>query len=482
MNWIQSLSTAINFIEKHLTDDISVDKVASHAHSSSSHFHMIFHMVMGMTVGEYIRNRRLSLAAQDLLVPDSKVIDVAMCYKYDTPESFSKAFTKFHGIPPSKIQRNKIKKFNPLTINITIQGGFEMAHIFTDEIIFVDWNEIDGQKSEKSSADDMYKKIVDWSRRARGKNPGVFDALSKWILEDAEWTDDKLAENEQILIQGVFARFKEQNIRLRAYLKELEPTGVVNTAVFKALDRFDDELSGKPHDEQLRETVVEMFANFSVMRERSIRERIAGYFKDSMHVYHDKMGYINYLKDCDAGVQWALFMPEVVKKHGHKINRESFEYIEIGKVRFIGKEFAKNPEIHVARPNESLPELFPLLPNYGTEITALCFLGHHYGGEVNEKECCMMGYFFKADTPVPEGYDYYDVPTEQAAYAVYYGSEFDGDYYGKAYEFTRDQILGDNVCIPYPQAYWTAEVYLEGFCEGNPPEPHRFGYLFSVEL
>ena len=73
-----------------------------------------------------------------------------------------------------------------------------------------------------------------------------------------------------------------------------------------------------------------------------------------MHVYHDKMGYINYLKDCDSGVQWALFIPEVVKKHGHKINRDSFEYIEIGKVRFIGKEFPKNPDIHLSHPAESL--------------------------------------------------------------------------------------------------------------------------------
>ena len=132
MNWIQSLSAAINFIEKHLTDDISVDEVASHAYSSGSHFQMVFHMVMGMTIGEYIRNRRLSLAAQDLLVPDSKVIDTAMRYRYDTPESFSKAFTRFHGMPPSKVQWKKIKIFHPLKINITIQGGFEMSHKLID--------------------------------------------------------------------------------------------------------------------------------------------------------------------------------------------------------------------------------------------------------------------------------------------------------------------------------------------------------------
>ena len=92
----------------------------------------------------------------------------------------------------------------------------------------------------------------------------------------------------------------------------------------------------------------------------------------------------------------------------------------------------------------------------------------------------MMGYFCKAGTPVPEGYSYYDVPTAHAAYAVYSSPDFDGDYFGAAYEYTRDQILGDGVCIPYPDAYWTAEVYTEGFFAGNGA--HRFGYLFSVEL
>jgi AraC-like DNA-binding protein len=64
---------------------------------------------MGLTIGEYIRNRRLSLAAQDLLQSNSKIIDIAMRYQYDTQESFSKAFTRFHDIPPSKAQAGCVK-------------------------------------------------------------------------------------------------------------------------------------------------------------------------------------------------------------------------------------------------------------------------------------------------------------------------------------------------------------------------------------
>lgn len=416
VNWIQCLSKAIQYIEEHLTDEINIDEISSESYASSSHFQLIFHLVMGMTIGEYIRNRRLSLAAQDLLNSNSKIIDVAMHYQYDTQESFSKAFTRFHGMPPSKLQRGQEKLFLPLTINVTIQGGFDMSRRFSDDIHFIDWNEIDGQ-NEKTTSAEIYNRLIRWASKAREKNYEVFDKLSAWLLDDSEWSNNKLAENEQILMQGVFARFKEQNAKLRVYLKKLEPSGVVNAAIFGALDRFDDELSGAPHDERLREIVDKMFTDFSVMQERGVREIIAGYSACSMH--KTDMGYINYLKDCDVAVQWALFMPEVVKKHGHKINRDSFEYIEIGKVRFIGKEFFKNPDMHVSRPIESLPELISMIPQYGTEITALCHLEHHHGGEVNVNQCNMMGYFCKAATPVPEGYDFYDVPTEHAAYAVY---------------------------------------------------------------
>ncbi|HMM32087.1 MAG TPA: AraC family transcriptional regulator, partial [Clostridia bacterium] len=105
MNWIGCLSKAVRYIEEHLTDDISIDEVAMKAYASSSHFQLVFHVVMGMTIGEYIRYRRLSLAALDLLQPNSRIIDVAMRYRYDTQESFSKAFMRFHGVPPSKAQR-----------------------------------------------------------------------------------------------------------------------------------------------------------------------------------------------------------------------------------------------------------------------------------------------------------------------------------------------------------------------------------------
>ena len=337
---------------------------------------------------------------------------------------------------------------------------------------------VGAKTGERLTGKAAYDCVVDWAGKLRGKtsvtalgqviptNLAAFDAMCEWLLDDNQW--QVLDSHEQYLKQCGLLLLNYYRNNLCSYLKKIDAQypGVVNKPVFAAIERIGRFMPGAQRSElYLNECVHPAITNFSVLRNRLMREKVAQ--------------YVRYLKECDNSVQWTLFMPGVVKNHhARKINRESFEYINIGKMRFIGLEFAKHPDIHLSRPLESLPKLMPLFPEYGTEITALCHLEHHHGGEVNAHQCNMMGYFFKAGTPVPDGYDYYDVPTDRAAYAVYYSPNFDGDIFGAAYEFTRDQILGDGVCIPYPAAYWTAEVYPEGFFSGSGP--FRFGYLFSV--
>jgi AraC-like DNA-binding protein len=128
MNW-QSLTKATQFIESNLTNEITLDDVANHVYASDAHYQRVFSLTTGITIGDYIRNRRLSLAGQDLLQSKNRIIDVAMKYQYDSQESFTKAFTRFHGITPhsARKQSHRLKYFRPLTINIIIQGGFEMS-------------------------------------------------------------------------------------------------------------------------------------------------------------------------------------------------------------------------------------------------------------------------------------------------------------------------------------------------------------------
>jgi DNA-binding transcriptional MerR regulator len=163
-----------------------------------------------------------------------------------------------------------------------------------------------------------------------------------------------------------------------------------------------------------------------------------------------------------------------------KLVCNSFKYIKLGKVRFIGINASRTNEGWDdlwARSGEFMPDLEALAVDYGTDIAEPCSMMHHNGNEVDSENHFLAGRFFKADTPVPEGYDYYDVPTENAAYAVYTTAEYDGAL-GSAYYATRDKILADGVGIPYPHAYWHAEVYTAGRPhEGN----YRFGYMFSVD-
>lgn len=130
MEWTEAISEAINYIEEHITDDISMYEVADHVHVSPFYFHKGFSILCGYTVTEYIRNRRLALAGQELLATDSTVMELAMKYGYESPDSFTKAFTRFHGHSLSNVRKDKvmIKDFAPLKLTISLKGGYTMEY------------------------------------------------------------------------------------------------------------------------------------------------------------------------------------------------------------------------------------------------------------------------------------------------------------------------------------------------------------------
>ena len=104
MNWINDTGNAINFIENNLLENISADDVSNHIHSSTDYFQRTFNIVTGLSISEYIRNRRLTLAGEELKNTQTKVIDISMKYGYDSPDSFTKAFTRFHGVTPTSVR------------------------------------------------------------------------------------------------------------------------------------------------------------------------------------------------------------------------------------------------------------------------------------------------------------------------------------------------------------------------------------------
>lgn len=136
--WNEGIANAIAYMEENLTNEIRMDDVAAKACVSSFYFQKIFHALCGFTVGEYIRNRRLTLAGQELCATDVKVIDVALKYGYDSPDSFARAFTKFHGITPSaaKEKGSKLNSFAPLKIKLTLEGGTMLEYKIVEKAQF----------------------------------------------------------------------------------------------------------------------------------------------------------------------------------------------------------------------------------------------------------------------------------------------------------------------------------------------------------
>jgi len=125
MNYISEIQKAINYIEENLEEDINYESAAKHVGMSSYYFHRIFSAITGMSPTEYIRNRRLTCAAEDLTKNNCNILDVAIKYRFESNESFTRAFSKFHGILPkiAKQKGNELKAFTKLNLEIKIDGG-----------------------------------------------------------------------------------------------------------------------------------------------------------------------------------------------------------------------------------------------------------------------------------------------------------------------------------------------------------------------
>ncbi|MBQ3203019.1 MAG: AraC family transcriptional regulator [Clostridia bacterium] len=164
MDWIIGMQKAIDYMEDHLTETIDYDVVAAQSYSSSYHFQRVFSILCGFTVGEYIRNRRLTLAGAELAVGDAKVIDVALKYGYESPDSFAKAFQKFHGLLPSQARSNgsNLKSFSRLVLKFSLEGGSMMDYRIEekDEMILTGYKRhfvgVPGEREDQE--EEMYVK------------------------------------------------------------------------------------------------------------------------------------------------------------------------------------------------------------------------------------------------------------------------------------------------------------------------------------
>lgn len=130
MEWIERLNSAISYMEMHLTEKIDMEEVARITLCSSYHFQRMFAYMADVPLSEYIRRRKMSLAAADLQDENNKVIDIALKYGYDSPTAFNRAFQRIHGIAPSEARGSGhcLKAYPPISFQISIKGEAAMEY------------------------------------------------------------------------------------------------------------------------------------------------------------------------------------------------------------------------------------------------------------------------------------------------------------------------------------------------------------------
>ena len=138
MEWLDRMNAVIDYIESNLANEISYDKAAQIACCSTYHFQRMFAFIANMPLSEYVRRRRLTAAAFELQSGDAKIIDVAAKYGYESPEAFSRAFKKMHGMKPVSVRRKgkTLKAYPKMTFFLSIKGDVEMNYQIEEKPAF----------------------------------------------------------------------------------------------------------------------------------------------------------------------------------------------------------------------------------------------------------------------------------------------------------------------------------------------------------
>ena len=208
MEWLTRMKDALDYMERNMEETLSIEDIAKVACSSPFHFQRMFNMLTGVTVADYIRKRRLTLAVQELTMTTAKVIDVSYKYGYDSPESFAKAFRKAHGVSPSaaRSQGVQLKAFPRLSFHLSLKGDQEMEYKIIEREPFL----VIGKKWDVTCKD--------------GENLRVIPQL--WQEVNRDGTSDKIMEiggDQDIL--GICIQMKPANENFYYWIAVESPTG-----------------------------------------------------------------------------------------------------------------------------------------------------------------------------------------------------------------------------------------------------------------
>ncbi len=175
MDWLDRIRASIDYIEDNLNKEIDFTEVARKAYCSVFHFHRMFSILTGVSTVEYVRRRRLTLAAQELMCENTKIIDVALKYGYESPDAFTRAFHKIHGVSPSTARESGVQlvAYPRITFQLILKGGNDMDYKIVDKASFT---VVGKSKKFASNGDEAVKLPEFWSECKRS---GLYESMVK---------------------------------------------------------------------------------------------------------------------------------------------------------------------------------------------------------------------------------------------------------------------------------------------------------------
>ncbi len=194
MEWINQLNQVVSYIEQHLEDEISYSEMEKMCHCSLPKLQQMFLTACGISVSEYIRNRRMTVAAEQLLNTDTKIIDLALKLGYDSPEAFTRAYRVFHGVTPSETRKTGTREtYFPISLQIHVYGGkykvgseavmrFETERLIIRRFKTEDWKDL-----QEIAVTNAYSEFGDCDEQWPLDDDGVKDMCAYIAGENEIW-------------------------------------------------------------------------------------------------------------------------------------------------------------------------------------------------------------------------------------------------------------------------------------------------------
>ena len=176
MDWLDKMNCALDYIEENLSEDIDFAIIAQKACCSSYNFQRMFSFIANIPLAVYIRQRRMTIAAQELQNSDVKVIDLAVKYGYDSPISFARAFQVIHGVTPSSARNEGVtlKSHSKISFQISIKGDISMDYRIEKKKAF---NIVGAKFPVPSDMDENFKIVPGIWRKA--EEEGMVSEIAK---------------------------------------------------------------------------------------------------------------------------------------------------------------------------------------------------------------------------------------------------------------------------------------------------------------